>query len=177
MLMTLDGFATFVVTNQCSLCSNLHFSRFFQHMVCFSEAVRTWSLFVQRWTGHGSENSNDVCGIVQQAYRPLGFPTFPSLLFSPFPPLSSTSLPVSHFSPFFFIFSPFSLLPSLFSFFPHFSNIFLHFHPIFRFFRRFLVKAMGLSVTPSPTLCPARHLPQASATRYGRRFLHISRHC
>ena len=32
--------------------------------VFFSEAVRTWSLCVQRWTGHGRQNSNDVWDIV-----------------------------------------------------------------------------------------------------------------
>ena len=37
----------------------------FSHIFCvFSEADRTWSLFVQRWTGHGRQNSNDVCDIM-----------------------------------------------------------------------------------------------------------------
>ena len=57
-------FGRYVVTNQCSLCSNLHFACFVPHFLCFSDAVRTWSIFVQRWTGHGKHYPNDVCGIV-----------------------------------------------------------------------------------------------------------------
>ena len=40
------------------------FFLFFPHFLSFSEAVRTWSLFVQKWTGHGRHYPNDVCDIV-----------------------------------------------------------------------------------------------------------------
>ena len=36
----------------------------FPAFLSFSEEVRTWSLFLQKWMGHGRQNSNDVCDIV-----------------------------------------------------------------------------------------------------------------
>ena len=88
-----------VVRILCSFCSILHLSYFL-------ETVRTWSLFRQRRTGHGRQNSNDVCDIPFF----LLFPIFP--FFSPFY-LSSFSL----FSPSTFAFT-FSNFP-LFSSVPH----------------------------------------------------------
>ena len=126
-----SGAVTLVVTNQCSLCSNLRFSCFFFSIFLFSsEADRTWSLFVQRWTGHGRQNSNDVCGIVWQAYGPLGFPTFPSLFLSPFH-LPPQILSLFQFFLQFFLFSPFSLLPSFFPLFFH--NLPVIFHHFLQF--------------------------------------------
>ena len=146
-------FGWFVVTNQCSLCSNLHFSSFVPHFLCFSEAVRTLSLFVQSWTGHGRHYPNVVCGIVQQACGP----TFPSLFFYPFLP---------PFFPLFLLFSTlFTLFPlpvSFFTFFQFSRNV--PSPPLFFcVFPRFLVKATRLHVTPLPAMCPTRHLPHTGS--------------
>ena len=43
---------------------NVAFFVIFHAFFVFSEAVRTWSLFVQRWTGNDRQNSTGVCGIV-----------------------------------------------------------------------------------------------------------------
>ena len=48
----------------CALLKCAFFVLFYRIFVFSSAAVRTWPLFVQRWTGHGRQNSNDVCGIV-----------------------------------------------------------------------------------------------------------------
>ena len=53
------------MTILCSLCSILHL---------FLETVRTWSLFRQRRTGNGRQNSNGACGLLLQADG-AGFPS------------------------------------------------------------------------------------------------------
>ena len=136
------------------VCALLKFAifLFFFKFLFFSEAVRTWSLFVQRWTGNGRQNSNDVCGIVQQAYGPLGFPTFPSLFSFPF---------------------------SLFLTFFHISHNFPSPPLIFSFFRRFLVQATRLHVTTLSAMCHKAQDTETNATCCGRGFclfLGILRH-
>ena len=109
----------FVVTNQCALCSNL---RVFVFSRIFVGGLDT-----------AGKNSIDVCDIEKQAYGPLGFPTFPSLLSSPF----LFSPPLLPFFPFFLQFSPFFPFPSFSFFFKQFSRKFPSPSPTFRFFKCF----------------------------------------
>ena len=165
-------------TNQCALCSNVHFCDFSRNfclffrggsnMVAFRAKVDgTWQAKFQRRLRHR------VTGL-----RPSGLPNLPFSLVSLPPPLSSNSLSFLFFSPIFLLFTPFPPpFPSLVPFFPtifqHFSFISSHF-PLFPVFS--LVKPTCLSVTSLPTLCPLRHLKQANATCCESAFLLISRH-
>ena len=108
-------FGRFVVTNQCSLCSNLHFSCFFLHFLSFSEAVRTWSLVV-------CKGGRDMAGIIPTTFavscnRPAAQPFL--LSFS-----SSFLLPLSLFQNFLLFSTVFYTFPSSFLFFHLFSIVF-----------------------------------------------------
>ena len=49
----------------CALLNFAFFRDVYPAFFCFfSEAFRTWSLFVQRWTANGRHCSNGVCGVV-----------------------------------------------------------------------------------------------------------------
>ena len=99
-------FGRFVVTNQCSLCSNLHFSCFVPHFCVFPMRFE-----------HGRflcKGGRDMAGIIPTTFavscnRPAAQPFL--LSFS-----SSFLLPLSLFSifPLFSLFSHFSPVPSLF---------------------------------------------------------------
>ena len=123
-------------TNQCALCSNVHFSRFCSTFSCFfCVAVRTWSLFVQWWTGNGRPKYQRRLRYRVTGLRPSGLPNLPFSLVLPFPPFSSASLP---FSLFFSNFSSFHPFPSsLLFFFPFFPTIFKQFSFTFYYFLLF----------------------------------------
>ena len=114
-------FGRFVVTNQCSVCSNLHFLDLF----------RIFCVFPRRFE-HGRflcKGGLDMAGIVPTTFavscnRPAAQPSLFS--FSTLSLLSPPFLPFSHVFDF-SIFSHFYLYPSLFSLFSSFLICFLSF--------------------------------------------------
>ena len=138
---------------------------FFPAFLFFSEAGSNMVAFRAKVDGTWQPKFQRRLRYRATGLRPSGLPNLPFSLVVTFFSF------VLHFSPcfpfflFFSIFSPFSFLPSLFVLFFHmFPIIVLHVLPFSAFSDVFWSKAMG----------GTSH--KASATRYGRRFLHISRH-
>ena len=149
-------------TNQCALCSNVHFFDF-SRIFCFFRGGSNMVAFRAKVDGKWQANFQRRLRYRLTGLRPSGLPNLPfSLVLSP-PPLSSTSLPVSHSFPNFSSFHPFPSSLIFFPFFfPHFPSTFPSPPsppPIFSFFQRFLVKATRLHVTPLSAMCFVRHLP------------------
>ena len=158
-------------TNQCALCSNVHFSQFFPNFCVFFRGGSNMAAFRVKVDGKWQAKFQRRLRYRVTGLRSSGLPDLPFSLVLSFPPLSSTFLNFPIFSPIFSLFTLFSLPFSLFFlFYPQFSSIFPSPPLIFSFFQRFLVKATRLSVTSWPTLCPARHLPQANAACCERGF-------
>ena len=151
----------------------LYFSRFFgvffrggSNMVAFRAKVDgKWQANFQRRLRYR------LTGL-----RPSGLPNLPfSLVLSP-PPLSSTSLPVSHSFP---NFSSFHLFPSslpFFPFFPQFTSNFSSLPSSSRFFQRFLVKATRLHVTLCQQCAPRGTGYRSERDMLRKCILHNSQH-
>ena len=108
-------------TNQCSLCSNLHFSCFFPHFLSFFRSGSNMVAFRAKVDGTWQAKFQRLLRHRVTGLRPSGLPNLPFSLVLSFPPFSSASPPFSLFFSNVFSFHPF---PSSLLFFSLFSTVF-----------------------------------------------------
>ena len=127
-------------TNQCALCSNVHFLRFFPHFLFFFRGGSNMVAFRAKVDGTWQAKFQRRLRYRVAGLRPSGLPNLPFTLALPFPPSSSNSFPFpnvfSNFSSFHtFPYSlPFFFFPLFFHNLPVIFHHFLQFHAFSRVF-------------------------------------------